>query len=58
MLLRSGYGNVHDVGYGWSYDDLLAISTAVNAPARKREQAWDDVEERARKWRRSTVEPC
>lgn len=29
LVLRSGFGNVHDVGHGWDYAGLTLVADAV-----------------------------
>lgn len=62
IVLRRGYGDVHDIGYGWTKEDLLALSTALtwNSGSVEHDIAWREVERRAKKRvrRLATVKPC
>lgn len=61
IVLRRGYGDIIDIGYGWSRDDLLALSRAVSwlSGSVEYDVAWKDVERRAKVChRRATVKPC
>ena len=62
IVLRRGYGDVHDIGYGWSKEDLIALSNALtwNSGSVEHDIAWRDVERRAKKRvrRLATVKPC
>lgn len=64
IVLRTGYGNVLDVGYGFEHDDIVAIAHAHNTSlayergSPEHDAAWRDVERRAKRWRKRTVASC
>lgn len=50
LTLRTGYGNLRDVGYGWDEKGLELLAQAINL---KTERAWRDVEDWAKRKRRT-----
>lgn len=45
LLLRTGFGNIFDVGYGWNHAGQVLIATALNAMSMAAErEAWAAVE--------------
>lgn len=46
MLLKTGFGQVFDVGHGWSYAGLCAVAEAINSG---KERDWQIVEQHASK---------
>lgn len=40
MVLRTGFGNIHDIGHGWTYDGLVRIAIAIGHDTDK---SWDAV---------------
>lgn len=59
LLLRTGFGNIFDVGYGWDYEGQVLLARAVNCPpGPEKERAWADVKEFCRKRPRSITKAC
>ena len=45
IVLKTGFGNVFDVGHGWTYDGLVLVADAIWRDSRS---AWAAVEEHAK----------
>lgn len=61
IVLKTGFGTIRDPGYGFSYEDMIAIASAINAsnkPGAAEYDVWTDVERRCKRKRTRKIEPC
>lgn len=46
LILRTGFGNIFDIGYGWDHRGQTLIATALNAGSTlAKGEAWSAVED-------------
>lgn len=65
IVLRTGFGNVHDAcGYGYTYEDILLIASAVNRAngakpgSPEHNAAWREAEVRLKRRKKSLAPTC